>query len=46
MAWTMGSSLRDDAGHGSGALTDRYIVVELQARAKSARKKIIDQEEN
>lgn len=38
--------VRDDAGHGSGAITDRYIDVELQARAKSARKKIIDQEEN
>lgn len=38
--------VRDDAGHGSGAITDRYIDVELQARARSARKKIIDQEEN
>lgn len=37
--------VRDDAGHSSGAITDRYIDVELQARAKSARKKIIDQEE-
>ena len=37
--------VRDDAGHSSGAITDRYIDVELQARAKSASKKIIDQEE-
>jgi integrase len=37
--------VRDDAGHSSGAITDRYIDVELQARARSARKKIIDQEE-
>ncbi len=37
--------VRDDAGHSSGAITDRYIDVELQARAKSARKKLIDQEE-
>ncbi len=31
--------VRDDAGHSSGAITDRYIDVELQARAKSAGKK-------
>jgi len=31
--------VRDDAGHSSGAITDRYIDVELQARAKSATKK-------
>lgn len=31
--------VRDDAGHSSGAITDRYIDVELQARAKSAAKK-------
>jgi hypothetical protein len=37
--------VRDDAGHSSGAITDRYIDVELQARAKSARKKIIDLDE-
>ena len=37
--------VRDDAGHSSGAITDRYIDVELQARARSARKKIIDQGE-
>lgn len=34
--------VRDDAGHSSGAITDRYIDVELQARAKSARNKVID----
>jgi len=33
--------VRDDAGHSSGAITDRYIDVELAARAASARKKII-----
>lgn len=32
--------VRDDAGHSSGAITDRYIDVELKARAKSAKKKI------
>lgn len=32
--------VRDDAGHGSSAITDRYIDVELQERAKSAKKKI------
>lgn len=37
--------VRDDAGHSSGAITDRYIDIELQERAKSARKKIIDLEE-
>ena len=31
--------VRDDAGHNSSAITDRYIDVELQERAKSARKK-------
>jgi site-specific recombinase XerD len=33
--------VRDDAGHGSGAITDRYIDVELRARAKSAGKKTL-----
>lgn len=37
--------VRDDAGHSSGAITDRYIDVELQARAKSAKKKFIAHEE-
>jgi site-specific recombinase XerC len=31
--------VRDDAGHSSGAITDLYIDVELQARADSAKKK-------
>ncbi len=31
--------VRDDAGHSSSAITDRYIDVELQARAKLAAKK-------
>ena len=30
--------VRDDAGHSSGAITDRYIDVALQERAQSARK--------
>lgn len=34
--------VRDDAGHSSGAITDRYIDVELQARAASAKNKIIN----
>jgi site-specific recombinase XerD len=35
--------VRDDAGHSSGAITDRYIDVELTARAKSAKnKKIVE----
>jgi len=33
--------VRDDAGHSSGAITDRYIDVELTARAKSAKNKLI-----
>lgn len=33
--------VRDDAGHSSGAITDRYIDVELSARARSAKKKRI-----
>ena len=31
--------VRDDAGHSSSAITDRYIDVELVERAKSAKKK-------
>ena len=31
--------VRDDAGHSSGAITDRYIDIELQERAKSATRK-------
>lgn len=34
--------VRDDAGHGSSAITDRYIDVERQARHASARKKKIN----
>jgi site-specific recombinase XerD len=33
--------VRDDAGHSSGAITDRYIDVELRERAKSAKHKTI-----
>lgn len=33
--------VRDDAGHSSGAITDRYIDVELIERAKSAKNKLI-----
>ena len=31
--------VRDDAGHGSGAITDRYIDVNLKDRHKSAKNK-------
>ena len=34
--------VRDDAGHSSSAITDRYIDVELKARAKSAKTKTLD----
>ncbi len=34
--------VRDDAGHSSGAITDKYIDVELSARAKSAKAKLIE----
>jgi site-specific recombinase XerD len=33
--------VRDDAGHSSGAITDRYIDVELRERARSAKGKTI-----
>ena len=33
--------VRDDAGHSSSAITDRYIDVELKERAKSAKNKPI-----
>ncbi len=33
--------VRDDAGHGSSAITDRYIDVERAERHASARKKLI-----
>ena len=37
--------VRDDAGHGSGAVTDRYIDVDLKERHKSAKNKIIQEKE-
>jgi len=37
--------VRDDAGHSSGAITDRYIDVELMERAKSAKLKPIEARE-
>jgi len=36
--------VRDDAGHSSGAITDKYIDIELRARHASAKKKLIKQE--
>lgn len=33
--------VRDDAGHSSSAITDRYIDIELRARHDSAKKKLI-----
>ena len=33
--------VRDDAGHGSSAITDKYIDIELRARHASAKKKPI-----
>lgn len=36
--------VRDDAGHGSSAITDRYIDVELRARHASGKNKIIKPE--
>ena len=39
--------VRDDAGHSSSAITDRYIDIELRERAKSAKnKKIIPDPQN
>ena len=37
--------VRDDAGHGSSAITDRYIDVELRARHASSKKKRIKPED-
>ncbi len=34
--------VRDDAGHGSSAITDRYIDVQMKERHASARRKVID----
>jgi hypothetical protein len=36
--------VRDDAGHSSGAITDRYIDVELRERHSSAKRKRIKPE--
>lgn len=36
--------VRDDAGHSSSMITDRYIDVELRARHASGRKKLIKQD--
>ena len=33
--------VRDDAGHGSGAITDKYIDIELRERHRSAKSKPI-----
>ena len=33
--------VRDDAGHSSGAITDKYIDIELKERHKSAKRKTI-----
>lgn len=33
--------VRDDAGHSSSAITDRYVDVELKARANSAKDKVL-----
>jgi len=37
--------VRDDAGHSSSATTDRYIDIELRERHRSARKKIISDDD-
>ena len=37
--------VRDDAGHSSSAITDRYIDIELRERHRSARKKAISDED-
>jgi site-specific recombinase XerD len=34
--------VRDDAGHGSGAITDKYIDIHLRERHKSAKDKVIN----
>ncbi len=35
--------VRDDAGHSSSAITDKYIDIELRARHQSAKEKLIIQ---
>ncbi len=37
--------VRDDAGHSSSAITDKYIDIELRERHRSARKKIISEKD-
>ncbi len=37
--------VRDDAGHGSSAITDKYIDIEKRARAQSAKTKMINPNE-
>jgi len=37
--------VRDDAGHGSSAITDRYIDVQLSERHASAKRKLINPDE-
>ena len=37
--------VRDDAGHSSSAITDKYIDIELKERHRSARNKTIDTEQ-
>lgn len=36
--------VRDDAGHSSGATTDKYIDIELRERHRSAKEKLISEE--
>ena len=38
--------VRDDAGHGSGAITDKYIDVDLKERHRSAKNKVIQEDKN
>ena len=38
--------VRDDAGHGSGAITDKYIDVDLKERPRSAKNKVIQEDKN
>ena len=38
--------VRDDAGHGSGAITDRYIDVNLKDRHRTAKNKQLQEGDN
>ena len=38
--------VRDDAGHGSGAITDKYIDVNLKDRHRTAKNKVIQEDDN